>query len=330
VPDRELVDRYLYAVRSGLPKGQQDDIIAELAEDIRSQIEDLESGLGRGLNETEVVDMLKERGHPEKVASRYLPQQYVIGPAIYPAYLFVLKLVIAIQVPIIAFIVGPIEVMTSTQPSHAIVQAAWNLAMAVVFTIGIITLVFAIIERYPAGPLPFDKWDPRKLPRVPKTPPAARSTPRVTAIAEVACSLVFTTFYVAWFRMTFDIGGAHFVLKPIWSALYWAFLAVMLSGAVKGYVGLMWPERVRLRFWMRVAINAASVALSLILLNAGSWIDFTIPGVGAAELVDAVKWTNFGIKIFLIVCAVIAAGDAIPEGMRIFGKKSSWNYSIAT
>ena len=43
----ELLDRYLQAVRFWLPKAQQNDIIAELGDDIRSQIEDKESALGR-------------------------------------------------------------------------------------------------------------------------------------------------------------------------------------------------------------------------------------------------------------------------------------------
>jgi hypothetical protein len=34
----ELVDRYLQAVRFWLPKRQQEDIIAELSEDLHSQI----------------------------------------------------------------------------------------------------------------------------------------------------------------------------------------------------------------------------------------------------------------------------------------------------
>ncbi len=39
----ELLDRYLQAVRFWLPRKQQDDIIAELGEDLRSQIQDRES-----------------------------------------------------------------------------------------------------------------------------------------------------------------------------------------------------------------------------------------------------------------------------------------------
>jgi hypothetical protein len=326
----ELVDRYLYEVRRGLPKGQQDDIIAELAEDLRSEMEDLEKGLGGPVNEAEVVEILKQRGHPAIVAGRYLPQRCVIGPALYPVYVLVLRIVIAVLVPVFALIVGPIAVATAAQPGYAVVQSMWDLAMAVVFAIGVVTLVFAIMERYPVDTRPFEKWDPRNLPRVPKTPSDSRPTPRATAIAELAASLVFGSLFVAWFRTSFDFGGVHITLAPVWRSLYWPFLLVILGGVPKGWVGLVWPERTRLHLGIRVAINAVTVIVAGILLNAGTWVDITAPGYQSADIVAAVRWTNLGIKIFLVMTAVIAAGDAIPEARRVFRKRTSWNYSTAT
>jgi hypothetical protein len=69
----ELLDRYLKAVRFWLPSEHKQDIISELSEDIRSQIEDKESGLGRPLTDAEVEALLKKGGPPMLVAQRYLP-----------------------------------------------------------------------------------------------------------------------------------------------------------------------------------------------------------------------------------------------------------------
>jgi len=327
----ELVDRYLYAVRNGLPKGQQDDIIAELGEDIRSEIEDLETGLGRPVNEAEVVEILKQRGHPAKVAGRYMPQQYLIGPAIYPIYQLVVKIVVlGVLLPVFLFVVAPIAIATVTHPTQALIKTLWDLAMSSVFTVGVVTVVFAIMERNTVKFKAFENWDPRRLPRIPKSTTESRGTPRTTAIFELAASLIAATLFVAWFRTTFDLGGIRITLAPIWRSLYWPSLLVILSGIPKGWVGLMWPERTRLRFAIRVAINAVTVILTAILLNAGTWVDITGPGFPAADMAEAAKWTNFGIKISIIITAVIAVGDAIPEGLRIFRKKAPWNYSIAT
>ena len=47
----ELVDRYLKTVGTLLPKEQKDDILRELSENIRSEMEDKEMELGRPLTE---------------------------------------------------------------------------------------------------------------------------------------------------------------------------------------------------------------------------------------------------------------------------------------
>src|SRR5215813_6375662 len=87
----QLLDRYLHSVRFWLPKTEQQDIVRELSEDIRSEIEEKERASGRKLTEPEIEDLLKQRGSPYKVASRYLPQRYLIGPAFFPLYATVLK-----------------------------------------------------------------------------------------------------------------------------------------------------------------------------------------------------------------------------------------------
>src|SRR5579864_2924956 len=89
----DLLDRYLQAVRFWLPRAQQDDIVAELSEDLRSQIEEQEAKLGHKLNRYEMASLLKQRGRPSVVASRYLPQGYLIGPTLFPIYRRVLIIV---------------------------------------------------------------------------------------------------------------------------------------------------------------------------------------------------------------------------------------------
>ncbi|PYV70932.1 MAG: hypothetical protein DMG96_29945 [Acidobacteria bacterium] len=88
----ELIDRYLQAVKFWLPSEQKQDIVAELSADIHSQIDERESALGRKLSDDDVEQILKQRGRPLLVAEKYLPQKSLIGPVLFPAYRFVLKL----------------------------------------------------------------------------------------------------------------------------------------------------------------------------------------------------------------------------------------------
>jgi hypothetical protein len=69
----ELVDRYIQAVRFWLPAGLRENIAAELSEDIHSQIEEKEAGLGRKLSEAELADVLRQHGRPVIVANRFRP-----------------------------------------------------------------------------------------------------------------------------------------------------------------------------------------------------------------------------------------------------------------
>jgi hypothetical protein len=55
----DLLRRYLQAVGTYLPKSQQDDILKELGENLRAQMEDKQAELGRPLNEDEAAAILK-------------------------------------------------------------------------------------------------------------------------------------------------------------------------------------------------------------------------------------------------------------------------------
>ena len=106
-----LIDRYLQNVRISLPTARRDDIVRELAEDIRAQIADREEELGRPLTEDEQETVLKHFGHPLVLATRYGPQRHVIGPALFPVYWMTLKIALggalAVNVALaIAFLAG--------------------------------------------------------------------------------------------------------------------------------------------------------------------------------------------------------------------------------
>jgi len=144
----ELVDRYLQAVRFWAPKPQED-LIAELGEDLRSQIEAKETELGRPLDQGEVSAILKTCGMPIVVASRLGPKRYLVGPALYPIYTFVLKMALLwILVPVFIFIVGPTNLISSKGDwGTAVLNTFGNLWSGLFIAASIITLVFAVLER---------------------------------------------------------------------------------------------------------------------------------------------------------------------------------------
>src|SRR5258705_1564518 len=160
----ELIDRYLQAVRFWLPKAQHD-LGMELADDLHSQVETKELVLGRPLDEGEVSEILKECGRPVVVAGRLRPQEYLIGPMMFPAYRFILKMTLLwMMLPIFVFIVGLMQLVKTGSLGAAIGSTIGAMWTGGFIAAGIITLVFVMIERTQKNLGLVDKWDPRSLP----------------------------------------------------------------------------------------------------------------------------------------------------------------------
>jgi hypothetical protein len=84
----DLLERYLQAVGQYLPTKGKDDTLAELRANLLAEMDGRMEELGRPLNEDEVGAVLEKHGSPPVVAARYLPQQSLIGPALFPLYRF--------------------------------------------------------------------------------------------------------------------------------------------------------------------------------------------------------------------------------------------------
>src|ERR1700722_4540002 len=87
----DLLERYLQAVGEYLPANMKADTLAELRENLLAQMEAREEELGGSLTPAEVASVLEKHGRPMLVAARYLPQQSLIGPGLFPIYWFTLK-----------------------------------------------------------------------------------------------------------------------------------------------------------------------------------------------------------------------------------------------
>jgi hypothetical protein len=317
----KLIERYLHVIATWLPKEQRDDILAELGEDIHARISDREAELGRELTDDDVAAVLKEYGPPVVVAGRYLPQRHLIGPAFFPMYTFVLKLVVLwILVPVFVLIVGPIVIATEANLGAGIVETVWSLVMDSVFSTGVITIVFALLERYDQRIL--YKWDPRGLPRVPakKSATVELFTLRCTAVFEALSGILLSGgwIYVSWFRGGLNFNTVQVALAPIWRAMFVPILLLLLAGIPLGLVTLRDPSRRRLRSGFRIVIDAYTLALLGILALPGTWLRVTASGVSAADLAQANQWTNMGVGIGLGFIGIIVVIDAATEARRFW------------
>jgi len=315
----ELIDRYLQAVKFWLPKAQSEDIIAELCEDIRSQIEEKEGELGRALNDSEMEAILKQVGPPAFVANRFLPQQYLIGPLLFPIYRLVLQ--IAVLGYLIPWVLTWIGLMTFGQNyraehySGSLIRAAGSLGsslwVAVFSTLGVVTIAFAVLERTQVLTGALQNWDPHKLPPV-RDP---NRIPRSSSITEFIVGVLFLIWWVATFssQTVFRFTWIQITLAPVWRYFFWGFLFVSVVNVGLAAANLFHPHWTRLRAGIRLASDCAGSVLFCWLLKSNFLAGITAPNVAASKtlaITNAINWWDTKmVPAAIVMCVVIAASD---------------------
>ena len=310
----ELVDRYLQAVRFWLPKSRpQEDLLSELGEDLRSQIEARESELGRPLEVSEASEILKRCGRPMLVASRFSPKAYLIGPGFFPVYRSVLKMVLLwILVPVFLFIIGPINLAESG--GHW--ATAWARTMGDLWSgaftaAAVITLVFAILERSQVRDAVECKWDPLTLPAVQKT---ERKPPLLHTVAELA----FNWFGLIWLLLLprypeLVFGPAHNFLQfgSLWHTFYLPIVLLAVFALLRCAITLARPQW----DWFPSGAQFIQTALTMIFIHfmlsavthrsAAHWYPFVALRDGVQHTVEDVK-----VAVLINVCGSIGLAGA--------------------
>ncbi|HEX5719165.1 MAG TPA: hypothetical protein VF179_23590 [Thermoanaerobaculia bacterium] len=306
----ELLDRYLQSVKWLLPKEQKEDILAELSEDIRSQIEEKEAELGRRLDESDLEAILQRWGHPMLVAQRYLPQQHLIGPVWFPVYQFVLKMVgLCYLMPWLLtwlFLVIFVPSYRAEHPGLALIGSLESFLLIVVFAFTVITVGFAFAERSKI----LVRWSPRKLP-VERDP---NRISRSESIGDLVGNLIFVLWWVDVLRLP-SVEPLRITLAPIWTTLYWPILLVALAAAAIDAVNTVRPWWTPLRSRLRVGIAAAELALICTLLSVRSWVEVAVTNGPSAKIDELAKWINLSIGVTILVIGIVTI-VGIVRGIR--------------
>lgn len=259
MPSNDMLARYLQAVGFWLPPATKQDIIAEISEDLHSQIDDRAASLGRPLNDAEVAEILKQRGRPVVVAGSFLPQRQLIGPVMFPIYVFVLKIV-ALCYFLPWFLVW-IGYVIFDRSYHALSSLGtfWMLLWTV---FGVVTFIFAMLDRTSTRSKFISEWDPRKLPKASHKQPS-RKRRDIGAI-------VFGILYLGWLLLVPDFPflvmgpPAYFVkFAPVWHSVYPWLIALAVAGILEAAVSLLRG----LPAWETPAFKIANNCVCLYLLD---------------------------------------------------------------
>jgi hypothetical protein len=315
------LDRYLRSIRFWLPRDQRDDIIAELSEDLRSQIEEREASLGRPMTEAEVGALLKQRGTPMAVAGPYLPQRYLIGPAVFPIYRTILGgWLLFYLLP--ATIVGMVLLLSHVGLS----SLTWGSLFGWVFRVAayafaIMTLVFAMIERSQSSATGLGALQTRK--------PDSLRVSRFEAVTELVIATIALLIWVGLIPVG-KLDEVTFSLGPAARIFYWPVALWLASGFVMGAVQLRqhrWtPGLAKARAGQTVLGLVIFVGMLLAWMVDGGLVSVTGTNLPVGKVAEAEKWMSItwaGILAGFVVGFIIATMNDVRRLRRVEVPESS-------
>jgi hypothetical protein len=238
----ELLDRYLEAVRKHLPWQRQDDIIAELRANLEAQLEEKEAALGRPLTQAEAETWLKQLGSPMQMAAPYQPQQYLIGPGLFPSYRNVMKIALTWATAIYC-IANVVALIATTPQMSDLVHVVANLPFILLTTAAWVTLVFAGIEyavahqyvKLPAECSPSVAWS---LASLPPLGTHANGGKKPKSLAAAVAEVIFGFIFLVWLLLipghpyllmgpgAYLLEALPYKLAPVWVPVFWWAVAV--------------------------------------------------------------------------------------------------------
>jgi len=327
----ELLDRYLEAVKKHLPWQRQDDIVAELRANLEAQLEEKEAELGRPLTKAEAEAWLKQLGSPLQVAAGYKPQQYLIGPAIFPTYRYVLQLAWTWALIIYA-IVTVVQIFARDNFSgDALLDALLHVPLVLMTTAAWVTLVFAAIEyaiehhcvKIPALARPSNNWSPGSLAPLGHQVPGKKPRTFAQAVAEVVFGFLLLIWLLLIPRYPWLLMGpgavildvSPYQLAPVWIQFFWCIVALnilQLGWNVENLWSGRWQQPQQVKHIVYKAVGLIPLLLlltardhALVLLKHPA-----LDQVRYGATLDSINhWANRGFTIIAFIATLQLAWD---------------------
>ncbi len=200
----ELIDRYAHEVGEHLPGRLRADVEAELRSLLLDTVEERARAAGRPADSELLTRVLREFGSPEEVAARYAPPaQYLIGPRLFPTYKLAVGIMgLVVAALLLAFFVTGV-VRTIQKPDAAVtlglaLSVLGKIFHAAIFNFGLMTLVFAVVERVQQHrELTGKAWNPAALPPV-DDPDRITRAGHVFSLYGILVIAILFNFYPDW------------------------------------------------------------------------------------------------------------------------------------
>ncbi|MCM3711873.1 HAAS signaling domain-containing protein [Sporosarcina luteola] len=271
----KLIEAYIYEVTRRLPEKLREDIALEL----RSTIEDM---LPEHFSEDEVKEALLKLGDPARLAASYRDTpMHVIGPKVYDAYIWTMKMIVpwAILITILVHVVETIVLFSGEESILSVVIKSIGIIIANIIHVLIqtffwVTIVFIFIERIGLaksnGAITKygTEWTPEQLKHV-HVISKKKLIPRSEVIFGLAWTAIWIVLYfnadrLAGVYRSINGDGLQMVMPALNQSVLLSYLPIVLPIALLeiGLALFKWKER---QWTMKlVTINAVMKVVSLI------------------------------------------------------------------
>jgi len=317
----KLINRYIKEVGKNLPliKGRED-IEKELRSTLEDMLEERAEKAGRPADEAMEIELLKEYGSPQKVAMTYNPHPYLIGPRMFPFFLFVLKIVVPIVVTVLLVLTG-IKAVTGTpfmgsEFVHIIGDGLAGIISAAITAAGYVIVIFAILERVlpdsEIADLETDKdWNPVEL----ANEPDPDSVNRGELIAEI----VFTFIGLAIINEIFYI--------PVFSDEFrkfvpWINLVFITEILLDIYLlrKAVWDTATRI---VKIVMEVGTIVIASVMLYTPNVITFSaeifrnVPEDSSVDIEVVARFFDMGVSIAFIVVIIVGSVELVKAAIGL-------------
>ena len=329
----DLVDRYLRAVAKALPEQQREDIIRELSEDIRSEVEDRQGQLGRALTHEELEALLKKRGNPLLIAAKYRQDhrslafgRQLVGPELFPFYAKVLSFNLGLTFLVIVAIFTALAVSGQRIGFNDVVSTC---LLQLFIQLGIVTLIFSLAQKHLTkhpdrwhlkGMCAGVTWDLNierdieiRVGRQMKGwGPEVSRFESLSIIVACAVAIAWITGVQNYPFLILGPAAAFLKLAPIWYQVYFPILLLTVAEIVRAIINLARPDWVLFRQIYRIILHAGGLGVTYMLLRAGSWVAAGPPAAtGSPSLAHTVAILNQVFYYSVLGALILSAGMLI-------------------
>jgi len=333
-----LIDIYIAEVGKHLPAKHKNDLLDEIHSALQDMLEDRSQQSGRQIDDDLMIEVLQEYGSPEKVAASYLPERYLIGPRLFPAFLKIVQIVIPIVAVLAVIGLGLSLSRTSLNPYawiETVIQAFAEFFSAAATSLGFIVLIFAILEW--VMPTLKEKtwaWDPRSLRKISPPDRVAMSGPITAIIFTLAAAVIFN-FYPQVIGIGYissgDITSGKWIALPLLSEAFFRYLPMLnLLWVLQIILSIILLRRGQWQPWTRwtaLVVNALGIGLAYAMLTGPALVGLNAGELSAVSPLQPntadflVRLMNQGVRLALIIAIVSGIIDMVKISIGLFGKK---------